>query len=173
MPGVLPAPAAQVPRSITLEAPARNAVVRPPVEVRGRVTVGPFENNLRGRVYDADGRVIGEGPVMVTPDAPGTLGGPGRFQGTIPVRAPHNGPARVEVAELSMRDGSLMASANQQITLRPAGSGGSSGPDLPPTQLLAPGAAIAGILVGVLIAIRRGSRGLAPGRPEGSKQNPG
>ena len=156
MPGVLSAPAAQVPRSITLEAPARNATVRPPVEVRGRVTVGPFENNLRGRVYDADGRVIGEGPVMVTPDAPGTLGGPGRFQGTIPVRAPHNGPARVEVAELSMRDGSLMVSANQQITLRPAGSAGG---DMPPIQLLAPGAAVAGILVGVIIAMRRGSRG--------------
>jgi uncharacterized protein (DUF58 family) len=154
MPGVLAAPAAQVPRSITLEVPARNAVVREPVEVRGRVTVGPFENNLRGRVYDADGHVIGEGPVMVTPDAPGTLGGPGSFRGTIPVRAPHNGPARVEVAELSMRDGAMMASANQQVTLRPGGAAAGPGP----TQLLAPGAATLGILVGVLVAIRRRKR---------------
>ena len=153
MPGVLAAPAAQVPRSITLEAPARNAVVREPVEVRGRVTVGPFENNLRGRVYDADGHVIGEGPVMVTPDVPGTLGGPGSFRGTIPVRAPHNGPARVEVAEVSMSDGSTMASANQQVTLRP---GGAAGPGA--AQLLAPGAATVGIVVGVLVAMRRRRR---------------
>ena len=126
-------------------------MVRAPVEVRGRVTVGPFENNLRGRVYDADGRVIGEGPVMVTPDALGTLGGPGSLQGTIPVRAPHNGPARVEVAELSMRDGSLMASANQQITLRTSpGSGG-----LASSPALAPAAGAVGIFVGILIALRR------------------
>ena len=149
------APAAQVPRSITLESPARNAVVRSPVEVRGRVTVGPFENNLRGRVYDADGRVIGEGPVSVTPDAPGTLGGPGSFQGAIPVRAPHNGPARVEVAELSMRDGSLMASANQQITLR-TNTTGPTGASA--TQFFPPAAATLGILAGVLVAIRRRRR---------------
>ena len=167
MPGVSPAPLAQTARSITLEVPTRNAVVTAPVEVRGRVTVGPFENNLRGRVYDADGRVIGEGPVGVMPDAPGTLGGPGTFRGTIPVRVPHNGPARVEVAELSMRDGSLMVSANQQITLRPPGA---SPGGIASNRLLAPAAATLGILTGVLIAIRRrGSRGLAPGRPEGSK----
>jgi hypothetical protein len=153
MPGVLFAPAAQAARSITLEAPVRNAIVRPPVEVRGRVTVGPFENTLRGRVYDAEGRVIAEGPVMVTPDVPGTLGGPGTFRGTIPVRAPHNGPARVEVAELSMRDGSLMASANQQITLR---SGTGAGPDgFASSPALAPAAAAIGIFVGILIALRR------------------
>ena len=151
MPSVLFAPPAQVERSITLESPARNAIVRSPVEVRGRVTVGPFENTLRGRVYDADGRVIGEGPVMVTPDVPGTLGGPGAFRGTIPVRAPHNGPARVEVAELSMRDGSLMASANQQVTLRT--SADASNPLSSPA--LAPAAGAIGILVGVLIALRR------------------
>ena len=130
-------------------------MVRAPVEVRGRVTVGPFENNLRGRVYDADGRVIGEGPVGVTPDAPGTLGGPGSFRATIPLRLPHNGPARVEVAELSMRDGAIMASANQQITLRAneAGPGG-----LGPIALITPVAATLGILGGVLFAIRRRRR---------------
>src|SRR5688500_17355671 len=152
MPGVLLAPSAQPARSITLEAPARNAVVRAPVEVRGRVTVGPFENNLRGRVYDADGRVIGEGPVSVTADAPGTLGGPGSVRATIALRLPHNGPARVEVAELSMRDGAMMVSANQQITLR-AGEAGPGG--LGPFALLTPAAATLGILGGVLFAIRR------------------
>lgn len=155
MAGVLASPAPQIARSITLDAPARNAVVSAPVDVRGRVTVGPFENTLRGRVYDADARVIGEGPVNVTPDAPGTLGGPGSFRGTITLRLPHAGPARVEVAELSMRDGSLLISANTQVTLRsdsaaPGGLGG--------IARLVPGAAALGVLGGVLFAVRRRRR---------------
>lgn len=108
----LPAPVlAQAPRTITLEAPGAGAAVTSPVEVRGRVTVAPFENNLVGTVYDAAGQSLGQGPVSVTPDAPGTFGGPGSFRGQLPFTAPAGGAGRVEVADVSQADGSILASA--------------------------------------------------------------
>src|SRR5687768_4794718 len=112
---------AQAPRTITLQVPRPGAVVAAPVEVRGRVTVGPFENNLRGRVYDRTGRVVGEGPVAVTPDVFGSLGGPGSFAARIPVAAGVTGPVRVEVADLSAADGSVLASASAEVVLGPVG----------------------------------------------------
>src|SRR5687768_6615914 len=120
-PGPGGAALAQAPRTITLEVPRAGAVVAAPVEVRGRVTVGPFENNLRGRVYDRTGRVVGEGPVAVTPDVFGSLGGPGSFAARIPVAAGVTGPVRVEVADLSAADGSVLASASAEVVLGPVG----------------------------------------------------
>jgi hypothetical protein len=110
---------AQVPRTITLASPRPGSVVSSPVDVRGRVSVGPFENTLRGRVYDRAGRVVGQGPVNVTPDVPGTLGGPGSFAGRIPVSAGAAGPVRVEVADISAADGAVLASASVEVVLGP------------------------------------------------------
>ncbi len=101
-------------RIIYLDVPVRGAQVGGEVEVRGRVTVSPFEANLRGRVYDASGRVAGEGPVMVQAE----MGKPGLFAGRIRVNGPVTaGTGRVEVAELSMRDGSVMVSASVDVRL--------------------------------------------------------
>jgi hypothetical protein len=115
--GGVSAAQAQVPRTITLEAPVSGAVVASPVTVRGRVTISPFENNLRGRVYDAAGRVVGEGPVAVTPNVPGSLGGPGTFAAQLSFAVTAVGPGRVEVADVSAADGSLFASASANVTL--------------------------------------------------------
>jgi hypothetical protein len=120
-PAFLPAAEAQVPRTIRLTSPRPGSVVAAPIEVGGRVTVAPFENNLRGRVYDRSGRVVGEGPVAVTPDDPETYGGPGSFAARIPVTAGVAGPVRVEVADLSAADGSVLARASVEVRLGPTG----------------------------------------------------
>jgi hypothetical protein len=113
-----PAPArAQAPRSITLQSPAAGATIASPVEVRGRVTVAPFENNLVGTVYDAAGRALGQGPVTVTPDVPGSLGGPGSFSARLSFDAAAGGSGRVEVADVSQADGSILASATADVIL--------------------------------------------------------
>jgi hypothetical protein len=105
-------------RIIYLDAPLPGATVGDPVPVRGRVTVSPFEATLRGRVYDAGGALLGEGPIMVTAE----MGRPGPFTGTIPLRAGRiaaAGLARVEVAEVSARDGAVIVSATAEIRLAP------------------------------------------------------
>jgi hypothetical protein len=116
-------------RDITLTAPEEGATVASPVEVQGRVSVMPFEANLRGRVYDADGKVVGEEPIQVQPDVEGELGGPGTFTGTIPFQVNVAGPGHVEVAEISARDGSIVVSATVAVTLTT--SAGSASPQEP------------------------------------------
>jgi len=105
-------------RMIVLEAPQNGAVVRSPVVVRGRVSVTPFEATLRGRVYDAQGQVVGEAPIMLTTE----MGQPGTFEGEIPFNVLAGGPGRVEVAEESMKDGSVVVSAVADVTLESQGA---------------------------------------------------
>ncbi len=105
------------PRKIVLAAPEEDTTVTNPVEVRGRVSVMPFEANLRGRVYDAQGQVVGEAPIQAQPDTEGELGGPGTFAGTIPFQVETSGPGRVEIAEISAQDGSVVVSATAAVTL--------------------------------------------------------
>jgi dipeptidyl aminopeptidase/acylaminoacyl peptidase len=112
-----PPPPATPTREIALAAPEAGATVANPVEVRGRVSVMPFEANLRGRVYDTQGRVVGEAPIQAQPDTEGDLGGPGTFAGTIPFQVETSGPGRVEIAEISARDGSVVVSATAAVTL--------------------------------------------------------
>jgi hypothetical protein len=135
--GALPLPVpvlAQTPRTITLATPAAGAAIGSPVEVLGRVTVSPFENTLVGTVVDAAGQTLGTGPVTVTPDAPGTFGGPGSFSARLSFTASAGGAGRVVVADVSQADGSVLASAGVDVVLPggPPPAGGASWLDRSP-----------------------------------------
>lgn len=108
-------PAATAPRQIMLEVPQEGQAVSSPMQVQGWVSVTPFESTLRARVYDAAGQVVGEGPIMMTTE----MGQPGNFAGTVVFNVRTGGPGRVEVAELSAKDGSIMVSAVASVTLSP------------------------------------------------------
>jgi hypothetical protein len=123
-------PSVAPPRSIVLEAPQSGAIVGSPVQVRGQVSVTPFESTLRGRVYDAGGQVVGEGPIMVA----STMGQPGTFDGQIAFQAGSGGPGRVEVAEISPKDGSVVVSAAVDVLLVP--EGGTATPPAPGAGLI-------------------------------------
>jgi hypothetical protein len=90
-------------------------MVSSPVDVRGQVSVTPFESTLRGRVYDATGQVVGEGPIMVASE----MGQPGRFDGQIALQAGSGGPGQVEVAEISPKDGTVVIRAVVEVVLAP------------------------------------------------------
>jgi hypothetical protein len=94
-------------RELVLEAPLSGATVGADIEVRGRVSVMPFEKNLTYRIYDAAGTVVGESYISVE----GDLDGPGTFARSIAVTgtaAP--GRLRIEVRDVSEADGSLFVS---------------------------------------------------------------
>ena len=94
-------------RELVLEAPLSGATVGADIEVRGRVSVMPFEKNLTYRIYDEAGTVVGESYISVE----GNLDGPGTFAKSIAVTgttAP--GPLRIEVRDVSEADGSLFVS---------------------------------------------------------------
>jgi len=102
------------PRAITLDAPLPGATVSSPVEVRGSVAVSPFESTLLGRVYDGAGQVVGSWPIMVSAE----MGQPGTFAGEIPFVVYASGPGRVEIAEISPKDGSVVVSAAVEVMLQ-------------------------------------------------------
>jgi hypothetical protein len=92
---------------IILSAPRQGARVASPVAVAGHVSVTPFEATLRGRVYDGAGRVVGEQAIHVDAE----MGQPGDFAGSIAYESPLGGQARVEVTEISPKDGAVIAQA--------------------------------------------------------------
>jgi hypothetical protein len=125
--GQPPAPTGPA-RSIALDTPQSGATISSPVQVSGQVSVSPFEATLRGRVYDAQGQVLGEGPIMVAAE----MGQPGSFNGSIRFRATTGGPGRVEVADISPKDGSVLASAAVDVVL--AGGAGAGKIEVPVAQ---------------------------------------
>jgi len=109
------------PRQILIDAPAPGAMVSSPLEVRGSVSVSPFESTLRWRVYDAAGQVVGQGPIMVDAE----MGQPGSFADQIAFTVSAGGPGRLEIAEESAKDGSVVVSASVDVVLvAPAVSSG-------------------------------------------------
>jgi hypothetical protein len=97
---------AETERAINITTPADLAVVSYPFTVSGNVTVGPFENTLAYAVYTSDNTLVTNGPVMTDSPNPGE---PGNFSHTIDLSmAGVYGLVRIEFAELSMKDGSVV-----------------------------------------------------------------
>jgi hypothetical protein len=95
------------PRTITIESPENYAEVFGSVQLKGSVTIAPFENNLAYHIFDAGGVELSIGPITVTaPD----LGAPGTFDETIKLGDILSGTViRIEVQDVSAADGSLLA----------------------------------------------------------------
>lgn len=124
LPSATPEPPSQV---ITLDVPAEGATVSNPIRIRGQAKVMPFEGTLVIRVYDAAGEVAVEEPIIAT----GDLGGPATFEAEITAGG-RPGPGRIEVADLSPQDGSVLARAAVDVTL--AGFPGGGYIELPAAQ---------------------------------------
>jgi LysM repeat protein len=102
-------------RTIKITAPSNGQAICSPVTTGGSVTLTPFEATLRGRVYNAQGVVVGETAIHVNAEA----GQPGNFSGQITfdtTRVTGASAGRVELADLSAKDGSVLASASAPVT---------------------------------------------------------
>ncbi|MGE5139802.1 MAG: LysM peptidoglycan-binding domain-containing protein [Rudaea sp.] len=100
------------PISITM--PVSGQSVCSPVAVSGRTTLTPFEASLRGRVLNEEGVVVGQASIHV--NAP--MGQPGPFSGSIAFdtsRVRNGSTGRIDVSDISPRDGSVNAIASRAI----------------------------------------------------------
>lgn len=94
-------------RSIRINAPADGDVLGAGSRLQGEMPVAPFENNLRLRYYDLRGQVIFEGAFMVQAAEPG---GPETFDQMLDLAPiPAGSRVRIELADISMKDGSVLA----------------------------------------------------------------
>ena len=97
---------------LVLEAPLSGATVGATVELRGRISVMPFEKNLSYRIYNQAGTVVGEGAMTLE----GDYGGPGTFAKSIAITGVYAaGPIRIEIVEASVIDGSLIVSTSVEV----------------------------------------------------------
>ena len=97
---------------LVLEAPLSGATVGPEVELRGRISIMPFEKNLTYRIYDQTGMMVGESYISVE----GDYDGPGTFVKSIPLTSIYAaGPVRIEVREESVVDGALIVSTSVTV----------------------------------------------------------
>ncbi|HTX79642.1 MAG TPA: Gmad2 immunoglobulin-like domain-containing protein [Longilinea sp.] len=92
-------------RIIQIESPAAGTQVADTVEVKGSMSVAPFENTLGYRLYDVTDNQLAEGSLTV--DATGTGG---TFDATIDVSPVPTGTAfRLVLLDISAADGTTLA----------------------------------------------------------------
>lgn len=104
------------PRAITIDAPPSGSDVYGAVQVRGSVTIAPFENNLEYHILDLAGVELSIGAVNV--DSPG-LGTPGTFDTVIKLGNILSGAVvRLEVRDVSAADGSVLALDSIELVVK-------------------------------------------------------
>ncbi|MGC9348913.1 MAG: Gmad2 immunoglobulin-like domain-containing protein [Anaerolineae bacterium] len=106
-------------RSIQLTTPADGQTVGNPLELSGTTAVMPFEGTLVVRIYDVQGNLAAEQPIM----ADGEIGEPATFEASVTYGG-KPGPGRLEVVEISPRDGSTVAEASVDVVLAGFPGGG-------------------------------------------------
>lgn len=105
------------PREIIIEAPIEGSEVSNQIQLKGSVSLTPFENTLLVRIMDANNIPIYQGPIMVSaPD----FGAPGTFEEKITLTSVPSGPGliRIEILDISMADGSTLAMDSVDVTLK-------------------------------------------------------
>jgi len=104
------------PRTITITTPASGTETYSSIQVRGDVTIAPFENNLVYRIYDVSGIELSVGAINVTA---ADLGMPGTFDTIIPIGSALSGAViRLEVQDISAADGSLLAMDSVELVVK-------------------------------------------------------
>lgn len=93
-------------RSIQIDSPQDLSEVTGSVQVKGRMAIAPFENNLGYRILDSQGKQLVRASFLVTADQPG---GPATFDQGIDLSSLAGvGLVRLELVEVSMADGSIL-----------------------------------------------------------------
>jgi len=103
-------------RVITIESPANGDQVSGSMQVKGTVSIAPFENNLTYKIFDPSGKELASGPFSVTSDG---LGGPGTFDNPIDLSAiPPGLLIRFELSDVSVADGSILAMDSVEVLVK-------------------------------------------------------
>ncbi len=99
--------------TITLDAPAPNAAIASPAQVKGSISLTPFENNLVYRVFDASGAQVGVGPITVV----GELGQPGTFDAMVAFTPTQSGRGRLLIEVPNAAGGPPFATSAVDVRL--------------------------------------------------------
>lgn len=103
-------------RTIILDQPVDGSEINSRFQVTGNMPIAPFENNLRLSLYSLDGTVLYQSGFMVSASDPGA---PATFDNQIVIDGLPTGKwVQLELAELSMADGSIMTSNSVVVKIK-------------------------------------------------------
>ncbi len=103
-------------RTIEISSPVDGDQVGASVFLKGGMPVSPFENNLRFTVFDMEGQLLTQSGFMVDAEEMGT---PAVFSNKVDLPPlPSGTRVRLELADLSMADGSLIAMDSVWVTIK-------------------------------------------------------
>jgi len=104
------------PRIMTIDSPPYGMGVSSSVQLKGKVAVAPFENNLTYVIKDAGNVELSRGAVPVTANG---LGGPGTFEASIPLSNILSGAViSIEIQDLSPADGQLLGMDSVRLVVK-------------------------------------------------------
>ena len=104
------------PRIIAIDSPPYGMAVSGNVQVKGKVAVAPFENNLNYVIKDAGNVELSRGAVTVKA---AELGGPGTFEVTIPLSDILSGAIiSIEIQDVSAADGQLLGMDSVRLVVK-------------------------------------------------------
>jgi hypothetical protein len=93
-------------RIVLIESPSTGSDAFGAAQIKGSVTIAPFENNLVYRIIDPAGEIIAYGPITVSaPD----IGAPGTFEASIDLAGIPAESIRIQILDISAADGSILA----------------------------------------------------------------
>ena len=104
-------------REIVIDSPVNSSEVSNQIQITGSVSISPFENTLLVRIMDANNSPFYQGPIQVdTPD----MGAPGTFDVLVDLSSfpADPGMIRIEIMDLSMADGSILAMDSVDVKLK-------------------------------------------------------
>lgn len=103
-----------VERAILIESPQVGQQVSGALTINGHVTVSPFENTLRLRIYNEQGNELYTAPFTINVSE---LGAAADFDITLDLAAYAPGLITIEIADLSAADGSVLALASVEVVI--------------------------------------------------------
>ena len=103
-------------RFIQIDSPIEGEIISNNYQVTGSMSVAPFENNLAVTIFDFENNILYQSGFMVSADEPG---GPATFDNPIDLsNIPSGTTLRLELAEQSMADGSILVSNSVLVTVK-------------------------------------------------------
>lgn len=103
-----------LPRVIAIDSPRAGESVSGALTLNGRVTIAPFENTLRLRVYNEEGNELYIAPITLTVPE---LGAAADFSVTLDLTIFPPGRITIEIADISAADGSVLALASVEVVV--------------------------------------------------------
>jgi len=103
-------------RIINIDSPTNDSTVSLPLNIKGHITIAPFENSLVYSAFDANNNQVTSGSLLVKTDQPG---GSGTFSFPLDLSGKNfSGALRIQIEDTSPADGSMLSLGSVMVNVK-------------------------------------------------------